>query len=298
MLTIFSIPKPFTGHIGVIQRNAIHSWARLCPPCEVILCGNESGIQEIVDELEVTWLPDIECNEYGTPLLNSAFAQVAQTSRYSTLCYVNADIILLPEFLTAIQRITNHQALISGRRWNVDITELINFENPNWQADLNQVLETGGAIGALTQLDYFVFPKQSELVHLPPFAVGRPTWDNWFVFRARQLGMPVIDITEAVKVIHQNHDYNHVPKRRGKSWEGPEGDRNFQLTGGWEQIYTLADATHILTLKHLIPALSRWRYWSRLWERKAPKWFPKEKQIKWWFNVFRNRLNSLISPAK
>ena len=26
MLTIFTIPKPFIGHIGVIQRNAIMSW--------------------------------------------------------------------------------------------------------------------------------------------------------------------------------------------------------------------------------------------------------------------------------
>ena len=31
MLTIFTIPKPFVGHIGVIQRNAIISWLNLSP---------------------------------------------------------------------------------------------------------------------------------------------------------------------------------------------------------------------------------------------------------------------------
>ena len=30
-LTIFAVPKPFEGHIDVIQRNAIRSWQRLRP---------------------------------------------------------------------------------------------------------------------------------------------------------------------------------------------------------------------------------------------------------------------------
>lgn len=29
MLTIFATPKPFQGHVGIIQRNAIGSWVRL-----------------------------------------------------------------------------------------------------------------------------------------------------------------------------------------------------------------------------------------------------------------------------
>jgi hypothetical protein len=30
-LTIFAVPKPFEGHIGMIQRNAIRSWKGLRP---------------------------------------------------------------------------------------------------------------------------------------------------------------------------------------------------------------------------------------------------------------------------
>ena len=41
MLTIFSTPKPFRGHIGVIQRNAIESWKRIHPDVEIILFGDE-----------------------------------------------------------------------------------------------------------------------------------------------------------------------------------------------------------------------------------------------------------------
>jgi len=37
MLTLFTIPKAFQGHTGVIQRNAIRSWTLLRPECEIIL---------------------------------------------------------------------------------------------------------------------------------------------------------------------------------------------------------------------------------------------------------------------
>ena len=41
MITIFSTPKPFRGHIGVIQRNALKSWTLLHPDVEMILFGDE-----------------------------------------------------------------------------------------------------------------------------------------------------------------------------------------------------------------------------------------------------------------
>ena len=47
MLTLFSTPKPFRGHIAVIQTNAIRSWLELEPACEVILFGDEEGTAEV-----------------------------------------------------------------------------------------------------------------------------------------------------------------------------------------------------------------------------------------------------------
>jgi hypothetical protein len=43
MITIFATPKPFVGPIKIIQDNAIESWKRLIPECEVILLGKDSG---------------------------------------------------------------------------------------------------------------------------------------------------------------------------------------------------------------------------------------------------------------
>lgn len=50
MLTIFSIPKAFNGHIGDIQRNAINSWTRLQPECEILLLGDDEGTGKAADE--------------------------------------------------------------------------------------------------------------------------------------------------------------------------------------------------------------------------------------------------------
>src|SRR5207244_634094 len=46
MVTIFTIPKPFRGHVGEIQRNAIGSWRALRPDVQVVLVGNEEGVEK------------------------------------------------------------------------------------------------------------------------------------------------------------------------------------------------------------------------------------------------------------
>src|ERR1700687_5147464 len=43
VLTIFSAPKAFDGHVGIIQENAIQSWLCLRPKPKIILFSNEVG---------------------------------------------------------------------------------------------------------------------------------------------------------------------------------------------------------------------------------------------------------------
>ena len=93
MLTIFSTPKPFKGHIGIIQRNAITSWTLLHPQPEIILFGNDEGTAEAAKDIGVLHVSQIARNEFGTPLLNDFFQQAKQQASHQTLCYVNADIV-------------------------------------------------------------------------------------------------------------------------------------------------------------------------------------------------------------
>ncbi len=255
MLTIFSVPKPFKDHIGIIQRNAIRSWSRLHPGVEVILCGDEPGTKETADELHAKYLPRISRNEYGTPLLNSVFEQAERASGSRLMCYVNADVVLLSDFATAVARIGFHRFLMVGQRWDVDVTELWDFERPDWERELRSLVAVHGALHPPVGSDYFVFPKNSGLSMLPPFAVGRPAWDNWFIYHARQHRVPVVDATQVATVVHQNHGYHHVPGQRDGTWEGPEADWNRSLTGDCDHVYTLSDATHLLTPKWLMPTV-------------------------------------------
>jgi hypothetical protein len=103
-LTLFSAPKPFTNpHIAMIQRNAIKSWT-LLPDVEVILLGEEDGLAESAQELGVKHIPHVECNTNGTPLISSMFKLARENSESDLLCIVNADMILMPDFVEVARR--------------------------------------------------------------------------------------------------------------------------------------------------------------------------------------------------
>ena len=242
---MFSIPKPFQGRIAVIQRNAIQSWIRLQPACEVVLCGDDYGTKETAREFGVKHIPSIARNSYGTPLISSAFEQVDSIARYPLLCYVNADIIFMQNLMAAVDSIPLREFLMVGRRWDINISEPISFETMGWEDRLKKQIAGDGFLHPPTGIDYFVFPRGIAWA-FPPFAVGRPGWDNWLIYRARELGLAVVDATRVVTVAHQNHDYAHVKYATDNTWEGPETNRNRELTGGWGQIFTISDATHSL----------------------------------------------------
>lgn len=250
MLTIFTVPKPFVGHIGRIQRNAIGSWAQLLPACQIVLCGDEPGTTEVAAEFGAESIPDVSRNEFGTPLLSSVFHAAEERSRCGLLCYVNADIILLSDFVTAVSRVAGakRRFLMAGQRYDLDVTEEILFQEDHWQEALRRRVEDTGALYPLDGIDYFVFPR-GTIGPLPAFAVGRPGWDNWMIYRARKLRVPVVDATASVLVVHQNHDHDHVKRATGTRWEGPEADGNRLLMGSGDFLFTLTDATDRLTAR-------------------------------------------------
>ncbi|BAZ48101.1 putative glycosyl transferase [Nostoc sp. NIES-4103] len=234
-ITIFTVPKPFEGHIGIIQENAIKSWTLLEPRPQIILFGNEKGTDEIAKKLGVVHISDINCNEYGTPLLDSIFWQAQALAPGSIITYVNTDIILLNDFLIAVKQLQDSsfkKFLITGRRVDVDITEPLEFEQPTWETDLRHLAAQQGKLASVVCQDYFVFPKPLY-AEIPSFAVGRGHWDHWVVYYAHQMKIPVVDATDVVTAIHQNHNYSHLSGGRGVAYvKGEEAKQNAKLAGG------------------------------------------------------------------
>lgn len=242
MLTLFSAPKPFHGQIGLIQRNALASWAALGPQVQLLLVGDEPGMAEAAAEFDAEGLRQVERNQDGTPLVSSVFALARRQARHELLCYVNADILLLDDFLPGVERVSRSlgRFLMVGQRWDLEVTEALAFD-PASQERLRIQLRESGQLHPPAGSDYFVFRK-GEFEHMPPFALGRAGWDNWMIYAARAARLPVVDATESITIVHQSHDYRHLPNGQ-PHYRLPESEHNLRLAGGREMIFTLRDAT-------------------------------------------------------
>ena len=247
MLTLFTIPKPFKGHIDITQRNALKSWMLLDSDVEVIVFGAEEGTPEVCRELGLRHEREIASSEFGTPLLNYAFNRAQEVARHDWLCYSNCDIILMGDFVRAFQRLRawRDEFLMVGQRWDADIAEPLDFGDADWERSLGGTALRRARQRGPDWIDYFVF-KRGRCLDLPPFAVGRPCWDHWLIWWMRHSRVPVVDASEAVAAVHQNHDYSYHREGIKGAREGPEFKRNRALAGSWRHLNTLDDASHVL----------------------------------------------------
>lgn len=265
LLTLFSAPKPFTDpHIATIQRNAIRSWS-LLPEVDVLLLGEETGLAEAAQELGVKHIPHVARNANGVPLVSSMVELARQNSQSDLLCIVNADMLLLPDFVEAAKMVKSLKSkfVLVSQRWDLDMTQPLDFSN-GWQDKLRSTVYAAGALHRPAGSDFFLFPRICY-TEVPDFAIGRSGWDNWMIYKARQEGWPVIDCTPSVMVIHQNHDYAHLPGGR-PHYEHPDTYENIRLAGGQANIrYTILDATHQLVGSRLIrPKMTSLRFQRKL----------------------------------
>ena len=250
MLTLFTCVMPFSGLTGIIQRNAIKSWTLLKPACEILLFGDGPGVEEAASELGARHIKGVACNGYGTPLVSDIFNKAEELASNGLLCYINSHVILMDDFSRALRRAVSWSAnfMMISRRWDADISNLIEFA-PGWEQDLLRRRERHDRYA----IEYFVFPK-GIWPPIPPFAVGRPWYDWWFLRKARDLAVPVVDASKAVAIIHQRHGYSHVRGSRKPVYgykhamrNTPEAKENERLSGFAERTrITLNDANYEL----------------------------------------------------
>ncbi len=229
MITIFSTLKPFEGHIGIIQRNAIQSWIKLKGSPEIILLGNESGVAEICKEFNLVHIPNIEYNEYEKPLCIDVFQKAQEVSKYNTVAYVNADIILTDSFIDGASKLDAYDHfLMIGQRYDLSIIKLLNFENADWKEVLRYLVKRNGVLHKNSGIDYFVFRK-GDWLDIPPMVIGVIAWDNWLVSNAIYKKHTVIDATKFVLVVHQNHVSNRIKDHKKLLAQDPQSAKNRKL---------------------------------------------------------------------
>ena len=256
-LSIFSIPKPFVGHIAVIQQNAIESWKRLS--VDVTLFGDELGLEGAASRLGVRHERDIKRNAAGTPLVSDAFDRARQLARHAHVVFVNADIVLtsdLTRAVAALARTSFSSWVMVGQRHDLDVLSPIDMREA-WEDRLFQDVEQRGRLHGKSGIDFFAFPKTMP-VTLPPLAVGRVGWDSWLIYAVRRAGIPLVDATGAVRIIHQNHPPAHDPV-------GVEAMENRASAGGYYNMGSLRDADWRLEKRAdgTIGVVRRWM--GRVW---------------------------------
>jgi hypothetical protein len=215
----------------------VKSWSALGG--RAVLIGNEPGVADAAAQFDLEHVDGVLRGEHGAPRLDSAFATIGQLAPAGIECFVNSDVVLTKDLLAAVDAVrTSPRFLLVGqtRDLSLDDPEL---DDPD---QLRQRALREGRLRGPAAIDWFVFPS-GLFDPLPPFLVGRAGFDNWMIWKARQLG-PVIDATDAVVAIHQPHDYAHLEGGKDEAYYGAEAKHNVALGGGKARIYTLHDASH------------------------------------------------------
>lgn len=231
MITLFTVPRAFEGQIDLIQQNALLSWKLLPNSPQIIVLGDEIGNREICNEYEIDFIPNVKTSIQGTPLVNDIFKKAQEQAFYDIMAFVNTDIILMKSFVDAVIKIINEfkNFLLIGQKHDIELRERIDFEDNLWEKKLIDKVELEGKLHAPCGIDYHVFRKGNWL-DLPPFVIGRSSYDCWITAQSIKKGDAVIDGTKFIYAIHQKHKHKYLKDGR-PILEGLEAKNNRELGG-------------------------------------------------------------------
>ena len=193
------------------------------------------------------------------------------------LAFVNADILLGERLQLAISQLALSSFPSSGffgvaRRWNLEMPVDWDAADPDSFATLETQAFAANDLYPPVGMDLFVFPKRL-FAKMPPFSIGWPgaKYDNWMLWYARSKGIPVVDMTSGVTLIHQNHpglSAGEDSLRYLEHW------RNLRFAGGYGHCYDMGDVTHVLASDFSVT-----RHRSRRFFLQMRRWIQRGRDI-------------------
>lgn len=180
-------------------RNALYSWKEA--GADILLQGKET--LPTASAWETGWV-EVQRSEWGMPLVNSMIA-MAYKCEANSYALVNADIMLIQGIKEAAawaRKRYGERYLIVGQRTNMMVARDWGFI-PHWQ---NQFIQLAKGQKKLPPCgsDYFIFGAETY-EELPDLAIARYTWDNYLIWDCLARKVPVIDATDVLLAVHQNH---------------------------------------------------------------------------------------------
>lgn len=223
MITIFAVPMPFIGQDKISQHNAIKSWMRLEPRPEIILAGDDEGVADFAADNGLRHAPGLGRTPDGYVSVQSMFNIANREVRTDVVALVDSDIILMNDFAETVEKYeTASNFLLGGYRRAVQVPELLGFA-PGWEQRLKDRVLSGGQVYKKEWgggSDYHVY-RSGLYVDSPDFSLGRGHWDGWVMWHALNEGCELIDCTDEIFAVHQNHPW--------RSWASGGNERNLAL---------------------------------------------------------------------
>ncbi len=241
MLTCYSVPRRFEPPFDTIQQNAVRSWQAL--GAQVILLGDDETAGWAA-RLGVEYAP-VETDADGVPFVRAAVEAGERLARYATRCFLNTDNIALPSFGAALAALGGLPAFVAiGRRADMAVSAVVTDFGPAFEARVRTESRPGGSTG----MDYFAYRGVSLADGLPAdFRIGRDFYDNWLVRRWASSAVPLVDLSEWMTIVHQDH-----PPKPAATPEQMARNRALADLGGVR--WGFAQATYRLTAR----GVERW----------------------------------------
>ena len=94
-------------------------------------------------------------------------------------------------------------------------------------------------------IDYFCY-RRGTFMDLLPLYLGTIAWDNYMIYHCISHKIPVIDLSQTIVAIHQQHDYAYLKGGHDEFYKGTATAHNRTLIGEWTHLFGTHDSSHVL----------------------------------------------------
>jgi hypothetical protein len=213
-----TIPRSFIDPFLTPQVNALNIIRNYDPSANIVLYSDDDGVKDYASN-NLYHAPDEVIKKGRLPLVNEALKYCAINFPECYICYINSDMLLVgdtKELISYIDKRFSGNFLATGYRCNLHIDNVI---KSNELPDLIKKCSCKKTKGRHSALDVFIFKSEIfSLLNMPNFPVGRPGWDNWLAAKCRILGFALVDISNVVTLVHQEHPSFHEQGTWSVNW--------------------------------------------------------------------------------
>jgi hypothetical protein len=219
MLTIFTAAKPFRERMASIQRNALQSWSLLHREVQIILFGDAAGSQEISWEFGIHHEAHPQLTPCGAVRLDDMLATARRLARYNTLCYVACDVILLPDFCEALNRVEAlyPEFVMAGRSRDVQLSEPFPFEDLEWEMQSPSCEKWEQPAQWDERIAYVAFSRNLFVNDIPPLPANDPSSVKWLLGKALADEAVVVDASEVVVAFRQRNETKRAAREENET---------------------------------------------------------------------------------